>query len=99
VGTLFLVRTRADRLADDGPETVAEAIGRSPRRGLYRIAVRNRKGEESETVLEIRNRRMRIQTAQGKKKRYPELRVTVIEAREQQTPPDRDRIDRKLKPT
>jgi hypothetical protein len=47
-------------------------------------------------VLEIRYRHMRVQTAQGKKKRYPEQRVTVIEAREQETPPDRDRIDWKL---
>jgi hypothetical protein len=96
LGTHFLVRTRADRLADGGPETVAEAVGRSPRRGFYRIVVRNRKGEESEAVLEIRYRRMRIQTAKGKKERYPEQTVTVIEAREQQTPPDRDRIDWKL---
>jgi hypothetical protein len=94
--THFLVRTRADRLADGGPETIAEAIGRSPRRGLYRIAVRNRKGEESEAVLEIRYRRIRIQSAKGKKKRYPDQMVTVIEAREQEAPPDRDRIDWKL---
>jgi len=96
LGTHFLVRTRADRLADGGPETVAEAIGQSPRRGLYRIAVRNRKGQESEAVLEIRYRRMRVQTSKGKKKRYPEQMVTVIEAREQETPPDRERIDWKL---
>jgi len=96
LGTHFLVRTRADRLADGGPETVAEAIERTPRRGLYRIAVRNRKGEESEAVLEIRYRRMLLQTAKGKKKRYPDLIVTVIEAREQEAPPDRDRIDWKL---
>jgi hypothetical protein len=96
LGTHFLVRTRADRLADGGPETVAEAIGKSPRRGLYRIVVRNRKGEESEAVLEIRYRRMRLQTPKGKKPRYTEQVVTVIEAREQETPPDRDRIDWKL---
>jgi hypothetical protein len=96
LGTHFLVRTRADRLADGGPETVAEAVGQSPRRGLYRIAVRNRKGEESEAVLEIRYRRMSLQTPKGKKKRYPDLMVTVIEAREQETPPDRERIDWKL---
>ena len=94
--THFLVRTRADRLADGGPETVAEAIGQSPRRGLYRIAVRNRKGEESEAVLEIRYQCLRIRTGKGKKKRYPEQTVTVIEAREQETPLDRDRIDWKL---
>jgi hypothetical protein len=96
LGTHFLVRTRADRLADGGPETVAEAVGQSPRRGLYRIAVRNRNGEESEAVLEIRYRRVCLQTPKGKKKRYPDQMVTVIEAREQQTPPDRDRIDWKL---
>ena len=96
LGTHFLVRTRADRLADGGPETVAEAIGQSPRRGLYRIAVRNRKGERLEAVLEIRYRRMCLDTPKNKKKRYPEQRVTVIEARERQTPPDRDRIDWKL---
>lgn len=96
LGTHFLVRTRADRLADGGPETVAEAIGNSPRRGLYRIAVRNRKNEESEAVLEVRYLRMRLQTPKGKQKRYPEQVVTVIEAREQETPTDRDRIDWKL---
>jgi hypothetical protein len=32
----------------------------------------------------------------GKKKRYPDQMVTVVEAREQQMPPDRDRIDWKL---
>jgi hypothetical protein len=96
LGTHFLVRTRADRLADGGPETVAEAVGRSPRRGFYRIRVRNRKGEESEAVLEIRYRRMCLQTPKGKKERYPQQTVTVIEAREQETPPDRERIDWKL---
>jgi len=96
LGTHFLVRTRADRLADGGPETVAEAIGQSPRRGFYRIAVRNRKGEPSEAMLEVRYRRLCLQTPKGKKKRYPDQMVTVVEARERQMPPDRDRIDWKL---
>lgn len=95
-GTHFLVRTRADRLADGGPATVAEVIARTGRRGLYRIVVRNRQGEASEAVLEIRYRQMRLQTPKGKKQRYPDLMVTVIEAREQQAPTDRDRIDWKL---
>ena len=94
--THFLVRTRADRLADGGPETVAEAIGQSPCRGFYRIGVRNRKGEPSEAVLEVRYRRLCLQTPKGKKKRYPDQMVTVLEAREQQTPSDRDPIDWKL---
>jgi hypothetical protein len=51
-------------------ETVAEATVRSPRRGFYRIKVCNRIGEESEAVLEIRYRRMCLQTPKGTKKRY-----------------------------
>ena len=94
--THFLVRTRADRLANGEPLTVAETVGQSPRRGLYRILVRNRLGKPSEAILEVRYQRLRIQTAMGKKKRYPEQTVMVIEAREQETPRDRDRIDWKL---
>src|SRR6516165_2987755 len=96
MGTYFLVRTRADRLADGGPETVAEKIRQAPRRGLYRIAIRTHQGEMAEVVLEIRYRRLRIHSPKGKKKRYPELLVTVIEAREQASPQGRDRIDWKL---
>ena len=96
LGTHFLVRTRADRLADGGPETVAEKIRQTPRRGLYRISLRDQQGQVSEVVLEIRYRRLRIQSPQGKKKRYPALTVSVIEAREQGTPRGRDKIDWKL---
>jgi len=68
----------------------------TPRRGFYRVSVRDRQGEPSVAVLEIRYRRLQIQSPKGKKKRYPELTVTVIEAREQETPCRRDRIDWKL---
>jgi hypothetical protein len=69
------------RVLDD--ESEPEVIGLSPRQGLYRIAAHNRKGEESEAVLEIRYRRMRFQTPKGKKKRYPDQMVTANESREQ----------------
>ena len=94
--THFLVRTRADRLADGGPATVAEAVSQSPCQGLYRIMVRNRQGHNREAALEIRYRRMHLRTSRAKPKRYPEQTVTVIEAREPQAPSDRDRIDWKL---
>lgn len=96
LGTHFLIRTRADRLADGGPQTVAESVQQTARRGLYRIQVPNQKGEQAEAVLEIRYRRLQIQTPKGKKKRYPEMTVTVIEAREQNPPSGRERIDWKL---
>jgi hypothetical protein len=63
---------RADRFANDGPKNIAETVGGTAPRGLYRFAVQNRKGKESEVLSEIRYRRMCIQTAQGKKKRSPE---------------------------
>lgn len=96
MGTHFLIRTRADRLADGGPETVGEKIQQAPRRGLYRISLRNERGEVSEVVLEIRYQRLSIESPRGKKKRYPGLVVTVIEARERETPRGRDKIDWKL---
>ena len=96
VGTHFLVRTRADRLADGGPETVAKKIQQAPCRGLYRIQLRNPEGGIEEAVLEIRYRCLRIQSPKGKKKQYPALRVNVIEARERGTPRGRDPIDWKL---
>src|SRR5205823_14331839 len=43
--------------------------------GLYRISLRDQQGQVSEVVLEIRYRRLRIQSPQGKKKRYPALTV------------------------
>ena len=96
MGTHFLIRTRADRLADGGPETVREKIQQAPRRGLYRVSLRNERGEVSEAVLEIRYQRLSIQSPRGKKKRYPGLVVTVIEARERETPQGRDPINWKL---
>jgi hypothetical protein len=96
LGTHFLIRTRADRLADGGPQTVAERIRQAPRRGLYRIAVRDQQGKPSVAVLEIRYRRVQIQTPKGKKKRFPELTATVIEAQERETPRGREQIDWKL---
>ena len=96
IGTHFLIRTRADRLADGGPKTVAEKIHQSPRRGLYRITIRDQQGMVAEVALEIRYRRLQIQSPKGKKRRYPALMVTVIEARERGTPQGRDRIDWKL---
>ncbi len=96
MGTHFLIRTRADRLADGGPRTVAEQMRQTPRHGLYRITVRDKQGRISEAVLEIRYRRLYLQSPQGRKRRYPDMMVTVIEARERSGPRGRERIDWKL---
>ena len=95
-GTHFLIRTRADRLVELGPETMAQAIQQTPRRGTYRISLRDKEGKVSVVVLELRYQRFRILPPRGRKRRYPELVVTVIQARERGTPRGRDRIDWKL---
>ena len=94
--THFLIRTRADRLVEGGPHTMEHAIEQSPRQGTYRIAVRDKKGKGSPVVLEIRYQQLRILPPRGRKKRYPALVLTVIQARERGTPRGRERIDWKL---
>jgi hypothetical protein len=50
--------------------------------GLHRIRVKNKKGEISEAILEIRYRRIRVLPPIGKQKQYPELELTVLYAQE-----------------
>jgi len=96
LGTHFLIRSQAARLADGGPKTLAEKLDQTPRRGLYRITVRDGRGELSEVELEIRYRRFQLQPPHGKQRRYPELWVNVIEARERGVPCGREKIAWKL---
>ena len=65
-------------------------------RGLHRIDVRNKRGERSEAIVEIRYRRIKVLPPVAKQKLYPALELTVIHATEPTDPKDRDRIDWKL---
>jgi hypothetical protein len=96
LGTHFLVRTCVDRRAGDGEHTVRDAMKQAPVRGLHRVQVRNKQGELSTAVLEIRCRRMVVRPPIGKQKDYPELILTAIHASERDTPKDREKIDWKL---
>jgi hypothetical protein len=96
LGTHFLVRTCVDRLAGDGLHTVADEMDEVPVKGLHHIEVRDRKGEMTEAVLEIRHRRLLVRPPIGKQKQYPDLTLTVIHAQERTTPKDRERINWKL---
>jgi hypothetical protein len=95
-GTHFLVRTCVDRLAGDGRHTIADEMQEVRVQGRHCIEVRNKKGEVSEAVLEIRYRRIRVLPPIGKKKQYPDLELTVIHATEQSTPQGHNRIEWKL---
>lgn len=58
--THFLVRIRLDRLAGDGDHLVIDEIDEAKIRGLHRVEVRNRKGEISKALLEIKYKRIKI---------------------------------------
>ena len=95
-GSHFLIRTCVDRLAGDGKHTIATEMEEVRVQGLHRIQVRDRKGNPSEAVLEIRYRRIRVLPPVNKSKQYPELLLTVIHAQERGAPKGRDRVDWKL---
>ena len=96
LGTHFLLRTCVDRLAGDGKHTIADEMAEVRVQGLHRIQIRDRKGNPSEAVLEIRYRRIRVLPPIGKSKQYPELMLTVIHAQERGVPTGRDKVDWKL---
>jgi Transposase DNA-binding len=95
-GTRFLVRTCVDRLAGDGNQTISAEMKRVSAKGLHRIEVRDRNGELSEVVLELKWKRLQVLPPIGKNKQYPELTLTVIYAQERTAPKGRERIDWKL---
>ena len=95
-GTHFLLRTCVDRLAGEGDHTVGDEMKEVRIRGLHRIEVRNKKGEMSQAILELRYRRIRVLPPIGKQRQYPALTLTVLHATERNPPKDRDRIDWKL---
>ena len=96
LSTHFLVRTCVDRLAGEGTTTVVAEMKGSDLRGLHSLQVRNKHGEVSTGVLELRFRRMVVRPPKGKQKHYPELILTAIHATETNIPKDRERIEWKL---
>jgi hypothetical protein len=95
-GAHFLLRTCVDRLAGDGDHTIATEIAETRCKGLHRIEVRDRRGDVSEAVLEIKYRRIKVLPPIGKQSRYPALDLTVLHATERGKPRGRDPIDWKL---
>jgi hypothetical protein len=96
VGTNFLIRTCANRLAQEGVTTVEEEMDEVAVKGLHRVEVRDRQGNFSEAILELKFRRLRVLPPIGKQGRYPALVLTVIHAQERGKPKGRDRIEWKL---
>ena len=80
LGTNFLVRTCVDRLAGDGKHTIISEMNEVKVKGQHRIEVRDKKGNLSTAVLEIKYRRIHVLPPLGKEKHYPPLQLTVIHA-------------------
>jgi len=95
-GTRFLVRTCVDRLVRDGKALVSEEMSRSPVRGFYTITLQNKDGCISKVKLEVKFATLQVCPPVGKKKRYPPLLLTVVEATEQNAPKCREPIVWKL---
>jgi hypothetical protein len=96
LGTHFVVRSCVDRLAGDGSHTIADEMDEVQVQGLHAVEVRDGKGRVGTAAVELRYRRVRVLPPIGKRKRYPALVLTVIQARERATPADRPAIDWKL---
>jgi hypothetical protein len=65
-------------------------------KAVHRVEVRDAKGKQSIAVLEIKYHRLPVCPPIGKEKRYPDLTLTVIYAKERGKPKGRDPIDWKL---
>ena len=94
--TNFVFRTCVDRRAGDGGRTVAEAMHERRVRAVHRVEVRDAKGRPSTAVLEIKYHRLELCPPIGKERRYRNLTLTVIHAKERGTPEGRDPVDWKL---
>ena len=95
-GTHFLFRTCVDRLTGDHGYRVSEVMDEVRLTGVHRIEVRDKKGNVSQAVLELRYRRLRHLPPAGKKTRYPELELTVLHAQERGSPQGREAVNWKL---
>ena len=96
LGTQFLFRTCVDRLAGDGTVTISAQMEDVRCKGVHRVAVRDRRGNVTEAVLELRYQKIHVLAPLYKQGRYPPLDLTVLHATERGKPQGRDPIDWKL---
>jgi hypothetical protein len=94
--THFLLRTCVDRLAGDGGHTIAAEMAEVRCRGVHQVEVRDRHGQLSKAMLELRFRRIEVLPPIGKQSRYPRLCLTVLHATERGRPANREPINWKL---
>ncbi len=66
LGTRFLVRTCANRLAGDGDHTVADEMRKSRTKGIHRVQVWTKDGAVYEAVLRIKYEHLLVRPPIGK---------------------------------
>lgn len=96
VGTHLIIRSAVSRRTGDGSTHTDDQMREVRVKGLHRIQVRDKLGEVSEAVLEIRYKRMLVLPPVGKEKDYGPLELTAIYAQERGTPANREEINWKL---
>ena len=94
----FLIRLCVNRRTKEGLSTLTEEMAKAPRKGFYKTEYRDKKGNQVEAKLEIRFKKITLQPPIGEKqKRYPNISVVVIFAKEVgKVKGDRPRIEWKL---
>lgn len=94
--TKFLFRTCVDRVAGNGDTLISEMLLRQPVKGTYKIEITNKAGERRQANLDIKFAALKVHPPEYKKRAYPELNLTVIEARERGKVKNSERIHWKL---
>lgn len=94
--TSFLVRARLDRLCAKKKCTILEEMDETKVKGTHCIEFKDEKGKKIEALLEVKYKKLKILPPEGKKKRYPEIYITVIHAVERNAPKNREKINWKL---
>lgn len=95
--THFLVRVCNDRQTPRGrTHKISGEMRNEPVRKIHILQVKDKSGNPDAARLEIRYRRIEIRPPQGKRRRLPNLKLTVIYAQEKGRPKNRERIDWKL---
>jgi hypothetical protein len=94
--THFLVRICADRLTGIGDHTISDEVKEVAVKGLHRIKITDKKGKISHAILNLKYKRIKVLPPVDKKKKYPELTLTVIDAKESKKSKNRESIHWKL---
>ena len=80
--TQFLFRLCVDRVAGDGTTLISKLLSQAPVKGHYCLTVTDKRGKQRKAKLAIKVLPLVVHPPQYKKRAYPELSLTVIEARE-----------------